>query len=360
MMLNFQNISTNTSTELNLDQTPKELWDMAEKLIKEGHDPKAEIVYKKLLNNTNLAPLAYFRLGEIENRNKDIEKSSFYHTKAFKLDKKLTLRLVAPDHPNYYYQYDEVEEIEVKICPLCNGESELHSCFNMISNNAKLYGFNPIRKWRLCRKCNHIFAENYPKNLEEIFSSTGSKNYLKPNVGLFSILSSIISNINSVVSGNKLLEVGVGAGEMISVAKGMLYDVTGLDIRPVYAQNVSERLGVPVYSIDIMRFETDKLFDVIILGDVIEHLSKPTDLLIKCSKMLNEKGVIWISTPNFESAFSNTMKDKDAMWRVWEHLNYFSYTSLNNVLNNLGFEVKDYKISQHYNGSMEVIAKRKS
>ncbi|HCC08175.1 MAG TPA: hypothetical protein DEP72_08490 [Clostridiales bacterium] len=146
---------------------------------------------------------------------------------------------------------------------------------------------------------------------------------------------------------------------MISVAKEMLFDVTGLDIRPIYAQKVSERFNVPVYASDIMQLETEEQFDVVVLGDIIEHIQNPVAMLKKCYNLLNENGVIWISTPNFESAFSYIMKDKDPMWRVCEHLNYFSYDSLKKVLGNIGFEVKDYKISQHYNGSMEITAIKK-
>ena len=77
-------------------------------------------------------------------------------------------------------------------------------------------------------------------------------------------------------------------------------------------------------------------------------------MLEKGHSMLNKEGVIWISTPNFESAFSYIMKDKDPMWRVCEHLNYFSYASLKNTLEKIGFAIVDY--SQHYNGCMEVTA----
>jgi 2-polyprenyl-3-methyl-5-hydroxy-6-metoxy-1,4-benzoquinol methylase len=105
-----------------------------------------------------------------------------------------------------------------------------------------------------------------------------------------------------------------------------------------------------------MDFETDDLFDIIILGDVLEHIPNPSKMLEKAYNLLDKEGVIWISTPNFESAFSYIMKDKDPMWRVCEHLNYFSYISLKKTLEKTGFKTVDYKISQHYNGCMEITA----
>ncbi|HAN10429.1 MAG TPA: hypothetical protein DCP90_07435 [Clostridiales bacterium] len=352
----FESITRNINNPLNTEF--KNLLDTAEKILLAGNDKEAMILYIQLLNDIETAPIANFRLGEIENRRKNIKKAYNYHKKAFELDNHLTKRILKKEHPHYNYEYKEIDEIEVKSCPLCSGKSQLHSCFNIITNLDQIYGFNPIKIWRICNKCNHIFTERYPKNLEEILSSTAPNYYINPNVRLFPILSSIVSNLKSFAPGNKLLEVGVGAGEMISVAKEMLFDVAGLDIRPVYAKAVSDRLNVPVYGADIMKFDTDELYDVIILGDIIEHVRNPIEMIIKCYNLLNQNGVIWISTPNFESAFSYIMKDKDPMWRVCEHLNYFSYTSLKKVLNDIGFEINDYKISQHYNGSMEIIAKK--
>jgi len=344
--------------EQGLDNNSKELLDMTDNFIRQGQDQKAAQLLQILLNIDQVAPLANFKLGEIANRNKEIEKSFYYHKRAFELDKRLAFRLLGQEHPNYSYEYQEIEEVEVKKCPLCDGESELHSCYNMITNIDQIEGFNPVRKWRICKKCNHIFAENYPKDLGVILAATAPNYHLEPNIRLFPILSSILSNIKSFTGGVKLLEVGVGAGEMISVAKEMLFDVTGLDIRPVYANNVAQRFNIPVYAVDVMEFASSELFDVIILGDIIEHLAKPTGIIKKCHDLLSDNGVIWISTPNFESAFSSAMKDKDPMWRVCEHLNYFSLTSLKKLLNDIGFTIKDYKISQHYNGSMEIIAAR--
>ena len=134
--------------------------------------------------------------------------------------------------------------------------------------------------------------------------------------------------------------------------------VSGVEIRKAYAQNVAARLGITVSPVDFMDFTADDLFDFLMLGDVLEHTTKPLETLEKANRLLVDGGILWISTPNFESAFSFIMKDKDPMWRVCEHLNYFSYRSLMKALSLAGFEVIDYHSSKHYNGSMEVTARR--
>lgn len=328
----------------------------AEHLISESQDNQAKDIYTGLLNDKDFAPLTYYRLGEIENRNKNIEKSYFHHRKAFELDKNLSSKITPPDHPHHNYQHAEVEDVKIEKCALCDKNSHLYSCYNVTTNIDFVPGFNPIRKWRICKDCNHIFAENYPKNLGEILSTTSPEQHINPNIHLLPLLGNKLSEVKKFTKGNRLLEVGTGAGELTSVAKELLFDITGIEIRPVYAKKVSDRLNIPIYSIDFMNFETEDLFDIIILGDVLEHLPNPSKMLEKAYNLLNKEGVIWISTPNFESAFSYIMKDKDPMWRVCEHLNYFSYRSLRKTLEKIGFKIVDYKISQHYNGCMEVTA----
>ena len=328
----------------------------AEHLISEYQDNKAKDIFLKLLDDKDFAPLSYYRLGEIENRNKNIEKSYFYHKKAFELDRNLSSKITSPDHPHNSYEYNNVEDTNIENCTLCGKNSQLHSCYNVTTNTDFVPGFNPIRKWRICNDCNHIFAVNYPTNLKEILTATAQEQHINPNIHLLSSLGDKLSEIRKFTKGNNLLEVGTGAGDMTSVAKELLFYITGIEIRPIYAKNVSKMLNIPIYSIDFMDFETDNLYDIIILGDVIEHIPNSSKILEKAYNLLYQEGVIWISTPNFESAFSYIMKDKDPMWRVCEHLNYFSYRSLKKILEKIGFKIVDYKLSQHYNGCMEITA----
>jgi 2-polyprenyl-3-methyl-5-hydroxy-6-metoxy-1,4-benzoquinol methylase len=80
----------------------------------------------------------------------------------------------------------------------------------------------------------------------------------------------------------------------------------------------------------------------------------------KCADLLMPGGLLWISTPNFESAYARLARDTDPIWRVVEHMHYFSDRSLHKVHNAHGLRPRDYRLSRHYNGSMEVIAVRES
>jgi len=340
---------------------PVELFRKAEQLAADGNDDEAREAFLRLTEFPDTGALAFFRLGEIENRKKNVGQSYAYHTKAFEREPGLAARFIDEQRSGYVYtyRYAKVDEIEVAQCPLCNVPGEMHSVYNMCTNSDFLEGFNPVRIWRICRQCNHIFAAGYPVNLQKVLSSTAPESHIAPRLQFLPELSDMLARLKGFAHGNRMLEVGVGAGELTSVAKEMLFDIAGVEIRKTYAQNVAARLGIPLFPVDFMDFTTEDLFDILMLGDVLEHTIKPLAILEKANRLLVDSGILWISTPNFESAFSFIMKDKDPMWRVCEHLNYFSYRSLMKALSLAGFEVIDYHSSKHYNGSMEVTARKK-
>ena len=94
------------------------------------------------------------------------------------------------------------------------------------------------------------------------------------------------------------------------------------------------------------------------MGDVIEHITNPGAALDKACNLLTDEGVLWLSTPNFESAYSRTHKFDDVMWKVSNHLTYFSYRNFQKLAKQHGLQIQEYHVSKRYNGSMELILKK--
>ncbi|MED1783271.1 class I SAM-dependent methyltransferase [Brevibacillus fortis] len=331
----------------------------AEGLLRVNDEQALDYYLQIVENQEELRAYSCWRIGEIYNRLGDPMSSFQYHRTAFELDPQLTKYYLKEDHPAYGYSYSEPKEIHVTNCPLCGETGSPYACVNATTMLDFIPGFHPVRLWMCCDSCHHLFACNYPENLSELLSNSQFDFNLDPRTARFPGICQTLKQIQYLAPGDRLLEVGVGAGEFAAVAKEMLFDVNGLDIRLPYANAVSNMLNIPVHTCDFQDFETSENFDIIIMGDVIEHILDPIQALRKAHSLLNEKGVLWISTPNFESAYSMVRKDADPMWRVVEHLNYFSFISLSKWLNRLGFEVVDYQVSSSYNGSMEVIAIKK-
>jgi len=92
------------------------------------------------------------------------------------------------------------------------------------------------------------------------------------------------------------------------------------------------------------------------MGDVLEHVSDPLCAISKAESLLKDNGALWISTPSFESAFTQIAGHNDVMRKQQYHLNYFSRQSLYSTLERNNLAPIDYQISSHFNGSMEVVA----
>jgi len=153
-----------------------------------------------------------------------------------------------------------------------------------------------------------------------------------------------------------LFEVGVGASECLLAAREMGFDVYGIDVIERHVEDAKNKYGLNAETADFNEFESDRKWDVIIMGDVLEHVSDPDRALAKAESMLCDDGALWISTPSFESAYTEAVGHADVMRRQQFHLNYFSRESLYMLLGRNGLVPVDYQISGHFNGSMEVVA----
>jgi methionine biosynthesis protein MetW len=106
---------------------------------------------------------------------------------------------------------------------------------------------------------------------------------------------------NKTVSGRKyrILDVGCGDGSFITKFKEQC-EMFGVDISQ-YAVRMAREVGVDAYEVDVsfqaMPFQ-DGYFDIIYMGDVIEHLTNPDYAIKEINRVLERNGFLVLSTPN--------------------------------------------------------------
>jgi len=336
----------------------EKLFAQAEETLKQGNDVQAAQLYAQLLQVGGLTALSAFRLGEIFNRLGQLDKALEAHRVAVETDPHLAQRITPEDHRYHNYVYEPATEIAVPNCTLCDKPGKLHSVYNCLTNADFLPGFDPIRSWLYCPSCDHIWASAYPDDMGGILTASTPEFHEKPNARFLVNIGRSLQEVVARAPELTMLEVGCGAGEYTAAAAEMGFKVEGVELRPAYAAAVAELAGVTVHTCDFMAFPEERKYGVIAMGDVLEHFSNPpADVMIKARDLLVPGGLMHISTPNFRSAFARITADKDPMWRVVEHLNYFSRQSLELLLDACGLEMVHYEISPRYNGSMEIIAK---
>jgi len=202
-----------------------------------------------------------------------------------------------------------------------------------------------------------MFAREFP---EKLFLYNDSPRKAAP--AYFPYYSNVLASIrhNGYAGGMSLFEVGIGACECLLAAREIGYETFGIDVIERHVEDAKNLYGLDVEAVDFLEFESDRKWDVIIMGDVLEHVSDPGLALAKAESLLHEDGALWISTPTFESAFSCIAGHSDAMRKQQYHLNYFSRESLYALLEKNYLLPVDYQISAHFNGSMEVVAIKES
>lgn len=256
---------------------------------------------------------------------------------------------------------------ELKCCPVCGGAGVPYQTALSGRMNDFNTMFLPIKLWMRCQHCGNLYTRYFPA---EFLQLGAVPKVLQPTPHRMTVRQAradnlhtwceILNKIRTYTDGTSLLEVGVGQGYLIAAAQEMGYDVTAVELIEADAQETADLLELPIICGDFLHLEEDRQMDIITMGDVLEHLQHPLDGLKKAHALLKENGILWLSTPNFESGFTHMMKVFDPMWCEPYHITYFSRKGLMSLLEQVGFELLEYTVSERYNGSMELLLRKVS
>lgn len=100
--------------------------------------------------------------------------------------------------------------------------------------------------------------------------------------------------------GGRLLDVGCATGEFLAhMRRQGAWQVCGVEINPAVAETARQRHGLEVFagSLQEARYPA-ATFDVVTLGDVLEHMHDPAALLREIARILKDDGIVVIRVPN--------------------------------------------------------------
>jgi SAM-dependent methyltransferase len=272
---------------------------------------------------------------------------------------------------NEDYVYNPANEEIVGKCPICHTDAAIatpyYCAFSFRMSNFGV-PFAPAKLWMKCETCGNLFTFGWAKSFlhptvqpqKTLLPIAENKNlsYTEQPRTLY-IYNNILTKSREYTDGRKLLEVGIGKGELAAVALELGYDVTLVEIDEDSGQIVADMLNTPVICTDFLQYQTEEKFDVIIMGDVLEHVTDPHAAMDKARELLADGSVIWLSTPNFESSFTKIMKFNDPMFMEPYHITWFNKRGIEALLDDCGLKIIEYKVSKRYNGSMELFIVKK-
>jgi SAM-dependent methyltransferase len=110
----------------------------------------------------------------------------------------------------------------------------------------------------------------------------------------------LIVEAESILGRNgKLLDIGVGRGEILLAAKNRGWEIEGVEPSATFADYAEQSTGAEIWRETIETSEIQpNSFDVVILGAVLEHLYDPDKVIKKISSVLIRGGLLYVDVPN--------------------------------------------------------------
>ncbi len=140
--------------------------------------------------------------------------------------------------------------------------------------------------------------------------------------------------------GRRILDIGCGAGKLLSAASAAGYACFGAEPSPD-ARQVLQKAGITAYSTVFEPTIPRDHFDVVVFNQSLEHMPDPMAALRRAAELVRPDGQLIVSVPNFASIESQVFFP---YWRhldVPRHLHHFSPDALLAAGRSLGLRLVD-------------------
>jgi SAM-dependent methyltransferase len=198
-----------------------------------------------------------------------------------------------------------------------------------------------------------FYAKTYYQDPQGTYQASYSKEEQQQRSKRIQLMGEFIDiNLHGHDLGQKsFLDVGCGEGFALDHFRKIGWKVKGLDFSTHGAQMNNPTLVEYVESGDIFESleqlaANGEVFDVIFLGNVLEHVLNPIELLKLIYSVLKGGGLFCVTVPNDFSMLQQSLLERHDIeseyWLVYpDHLNYFNLKNLTNLLKDLQLPVVD-------------------
>ncbi len=190
------------------------------------------------------------------------------------------------------------------------------------------------------------------KYYQDLTASTYQASYSKEELAVLkndAELSNYLYKQHEENKSKKLLDIGCGEGFFMKNMQELGWEVNGTDYSSHGIKIKNPELQDKVIYGELnpvleKLIQNNKTFDFINLGNILEHVISPIDLLNWCHKLLSQEGVLRVKVPNDFSHLQQHLTSHNSISTYWvhppDHLSYFNFDSLPKVMNHCNFEIK--------------------
>lgn len=189
------------------------------------------------------------------------------------------------------------------------------------------------------------------KYYQDLTVSSYQESYSKNELAVLKIDAELGNDLfvqDSKKETKELLDIACGEGFFMKNMEELGWKVHGTDYSSHGIKNKNPELQDKVIYGELnpvleKLIQSNKTFDFINLGNILEHVISPIDLLNRCHKLLSQEGVLRVKVPNDFSYLQQHLTNHNSISTYWvhppDHLSYFNFDSLPKVLNYCKFDV---------------------
>jgi len=196
-----------------------------------------------------------------------------------------------------------------------------------------------------CKECGLVYRNNElkGKEAEKLYSKDFfEQGYTDKNnqERLIKAGHELLKEIAKYHSRGKILDVGAGTGCYLKAAKEEGWEEFGVELSSYATEFAKKKFCLEIFNgkLEDAGFPDD-FFDVVIMTHTIEHLPDPANFLKEIHRILKKDGIIYLSTPNFDSHNSRRFKEKWWALQPEYHLYFFSPKTLRAMLKKSKFKI---------------------
>lgn len=251
-------------------------------------------------------------------------------------------------------------------CVVCNSRNKTQ-IFSGTDSYLEIPGkFNMV----CCQKCGMFYINPQPTN--GMLAQHYTKDYLpfvEEKNPIIRFLRRVyyafeIRKIGKYLKNRKsILEIGSGRGDFLFELKRKKYIVKGIELNKVAIKTAEKFHGLDLLHGSIFNGNfRDSEFDCIIMRYVLEHLKDPVSTIKEVYRILTDKGILIINTPNLNSLEYKIFRNYWSEFDYPRHLFIFSADLIKYWLSTKGFRVQEIchmAVPLGWTNSIRLVLKKK-
>ena len=190
-----------------------------------------------------------------------------------------------------------------------------------------------------CEGCGHMQLDRFPPEdeLYALYTEAESDDYVDEEDGQRESARRVLEQVERHARPGPLLDVGCWVGFLMAEARERGWEPLGIEPSAFAARYAREQLALEVIEDDFFAADLQQgHFNAVVMGDVLEHLTRAGEALDRAAGLLAPDGVLVLQLPDAGSLVARGLGRR--WWSVIPtHVHYFTRGSIAALLGRHGF-----------------------